>query len=249
MRGQLARLAGARFGRASRTEPDYSGLLEAIADGDYFVDPIPSFQCQFASREQVDRYLKAPDLVEADPLWQEFGFDSASEYAFWAPRLCGLVCMRMILGGYGESLDKTIAELTARGVELGGYEISDRAGRFVDKGWFYRPLLELVGEYGVEGRLIGGATIDTVCAEVLLRHPVVASVHPGVIRGDLDALPSDTSGGHLVVVIGFRWSDGRCSGIYLHNPSGRSRDTQERVFVSAERFTEAFAGRGLSCWR
>ncbi|MFB7337106.1 hypothetical protein ACFC00_36695 [Streptomyces adustus] len=36
------------------------------------------------------------DAVD-DPLWQKSDAESSQEYAFWAPRMCGVACLRMAL--------------------------------------------------------------------------------------------------------------------------------------------------------
>jgi hypothetical protein len=221
----------------------------SLLDREYLLSPLPPYYSQFASRAEVSRYLSDPNTVFDDPRLEDFGFESPEEYAFWAPRLCGIICTKMIIDADPESRIETVATLTRRGLELGGYRLRDEDGNCVDKGWFYKPLIALAGEYGLAGTVFAGAQPRDLCSEVLLGRAAIASVHPGVIRGDIDVRPNGASGGHLVVVIGFRWSRGSCSGLIIHNPSGRTIETQEQSLVPIDRFDQAFAGRGFLLWR
>lgn len=213
--------------------------------GNYFVNPIPSYISQFASRELVSDYLDKHITAEDDPLWKSFGFKLKADYNFWVQRLCGLICVKMVLDALSLSSTKeTIAELTKKGVSVGGYQVYNEDGVFIDKGWFYAPLIELSKEYGVNGNVCKNLTIFNLCQNVLYNKFSIASVNPKVIRGDIDKCK--TKGGHLVIILGFKWNGKKCDGFYIHNPSGREPSTQENAYISLERFTESFAQRGFT---
>lgn len=206
---------------------------------------MPVYLAQFASRERVSNFLDKRTPPEDDPAWEQFGFKRASEYGFWAPRLCGVVCAKMVIDSSGLSPLPNIASLTEEAVALGGYKVHDDRGHLVDKGWFYRPLVELAQAYGFQGGVCVDVSTDELCIAVLENKAFIASVHPGVIRGDRDSLPQGASGGHLVVVVGFEWGASGLEGFYIHNPSGRVASTQACAFVSLDRFVTAYAGRGF----
>ncbi len=215
--------------------------------GDYILDPCPPYISQFADRNRVDEFLNDPSTLVNDKYQSNFGFKDVSEYAFWAPRICAVACLAMCIEAYSPGKVKNLASLTREGVKLGGYIARDDKGQLVDKGWFYAPLVRLARRYGLKGRAVSGLTTNRIARSVCSGSTVpIVSVHPGVIRSDMNSVPKGGSrGGHLVVVIGVRFTDGLVNGFYIHNSSGRTIDKQERCFVSIERFNQAFANRGI----
>lgn len=216
---------------------------------DVFIAPRPECLTQFASSDFVSDFLDGKRSLSEDPRWHEFGFNSIEEYATWAPRLCGIVCLKMIIDvNCDEWGEKNLADLTWRGVELGGYILDDDKGNRVDKGWFYAPLVKLAEEAGMSGDIWAHRVPGDLVSDLDKNGAIVASVHPGVIRGDIEEAPRGIKGGHLVVVIGYRMGT-RIEGFFVHNPSGRSRHAQREVFVPFERFGKAFSGRGITLRR
>jgi hypothetical protein len=211
--------------------------------GDHFTETKPPYVAQFNTREITDPVLHGQVAAEDDPLWAASGFETPSEYAYWGPRLCGLACLKMCLEAYGCSLAESLAEVTHRGVSLGGYKIE------TDSGWFYAPLVEMAETYGLHGVVHRSLDEETILSNVLKDRLTVPSVTSKVIRFELDESPNGRKGGHLVVVFGFRWDGTQVEGFFLHNSSGARPETQESVFVPIDRFREAFAGRGYSVWR
>ncbi len=220
--------------------------LSNLPSGDYYVNPIPSYIAQFASRELVSDILDKKISSDDDPNWKSFGFKSIEDYSFWTQRLCGLICIKMIINTINSNSDETIAKLTEKAVNLGGYKVYDELGNFIDKGWYYAPLIELVKDYGFNGDVCSSLSEKDLCINVLENTFSIASVHPGVIRFDMEKCPFNKKGGHLVLVIGFRWSGKECLGFIIHNPSGRKNSTQENAFIPIKQFRSAFASRGLT---
>ena len=219
--------------------------LQKLRDGDYKVLDSVRYYCQFASPELVEVILEKRILAQVDPRWQGFGFKTADEYAFWSWRACGIVCLKMIIDTFNGS-DEKVRALLERGIELGGYVAYDKSGKLVDKGWYYKALINLAREYGFNGKIFSHLSIQSICREILSKHFVIASVDPGLIRGD--RIESQYKGGHVVLVHGFKREDGHCVGFYLHNPSGKSEETR-KAFISIEVFKKAFAERGFSVWK
>lgn len=219
--------------------------LATLSAGDYYVNPIPSYISQFASRELVSDILDKKTSPSDDTKWKNFGFKSIDDYSFWSQRLCGLICIKMIIDTANPNSTETIATLTEKAIDLGGYKVYDELGNFMDKGWYYAPLIELVKDYGFNGDVCSFLSEEELCINVLENTFSIASVHPGVIRFDMKKSPSNKKGGHLVLVIGFRWSGEKCLGFIIHNPSGRKNSTQENAFIPIDQFREAFALRGL----
>jgi len=223
-----------------------SHKLRDLPKGDYFVTPIPHYIAQFASRDLVSDILDKQIEAEDDPLWKSFGFETPKEYAYWSQRLCGLICVKMVLDALSNiSVTETVASLTKEAVNLGGYEVCDTSGKPVEKGWFYAPLIDLIKQYGLNGEVCVSLSTRDLCLNIINNYFSIASVNPKVIRNDLEICPEGKKGGHLVLVLGFKWDGTQCLGFYIHNPSGRVVSTQENAFISIERFEEAFANRGL----
>ncbi|MDR3125512.1 MAG: hypothetical protein LBU20_00330 [Candidatus Nomurabacteria bacterium] len=228
--GQRRRLAaaGARLGD--------------LPAGDYFVAPPPGVQItQWASPKLVSDILDGRVKAADDPNWRDFGFATTADYDFWSWRICGLMCVKAVLDAYHLAERETVASLTEKGVALGGYKVKQ------DEGWFYAPLVKLARSFGLMGQVYGALSLEEIATAILDNHFIIASVHPGVIRGDLDRNPHDGKG-HLVLTHGFRWDGVAISGFFINNPSGRTAKTQQKAFIPIKNFREAFAGKGFSLW-
>ena len=218
--------------------------LKKLSDGDYKVSDSVKYYCQFASPELAEDILEKRIWAQEDPRWQEFGFETAEEYAFWSWRACGIICLKMIIDTVNNRNEK-VKDLLKRGIELGGYVSHDKNGKLIDKGWYYKSLISLAGEHSFKGKIFSHLSVQNICREISNKHFVIASVDPGLIR--FDEVESQYKGGHVVLVWGFKWENKRCAGFYLHNPSGKNEKTR-RAFVSIEVFRKAFAERGFSAW-
>lgn len=213
-------------------------------DGLHFVTPRPVYLCQFADRDRVGEFLDNPSALATDKAWNTFGFSSRDEYVFWAPRLCGLVCLKMVIDSTALNIE-SVAMLTDEGVRKGGYLVRDAAGNMVDKGWIYKPLAKMARERGLDSRVLRDQTIDDLAGLIVENQAVIASVNPRVIRGDEPPSEAAPRGGHLVVVYGVDIQESKPSRFFLYNPSGRTPETQEAV-VPAELVASTFAGRGFA---
>lgn len=214
-----------------------------LPDGVYLVHPPVNYVCQFADRERVSEFLDNSAALILDDHWQEFGFGNVEEYQFWAPRLCGIACLKMALDAVAANQD-SMAKLTAKGVESGGYLVHGADGSFIDKGWFYKPLVLIARDRGLEAEIFTQESLTDIAFRVLRNQIVVASVNPRIIRGDEPPTPNASRGGHLVIVHGVEIRDAKPHLFYIKNPSGRTWATQEGE-ISSEVFEGAFAGRGF----
>ncbi|NUK27782.1 hypothetical protein HRW08_35180, partial [Streptomyces lunaelactis] len=59
------------------------------------------YYSQWESADLVPEFITGARSAADDPLWQKSGADSREEYAFWAPRMCGMACLRMALDHWG----------------------------------------------------------------------------------------------------------------------------------------------------
>lgn len=219
--------------------------LKSLNSGDYFLVPIPEYISQFSSRDLVSEFLDKKISTYDDPKWMDFGFISRDDYSFWSQRLCALICLKMVVNTKKENKDETIASMTKKAIDKGGYIVNDTNGVFVDKGWFYSPLIELAKEYGFSGEIKTKIKIKDLYECIIKGEFPIVSVNPSVIRFDLDKCPNNKKGGHLILIVGFKWENNQCQGFYIHNPSGRIASTQEKAFIPIDRFIESFAERGM----
>ncbi len=103
----------------------------------------PPYRCQYADRDRVGEFLDDPTALLSDARHAEFGFPGAEDYAAWAPRLCGIACLQMVLAHHDLAREHTVATLTAGAVRAGAY----REGA----GWAYAPLIAYARTLGLDG--------------------------------------------------------------------------------------------------
>jgi hypothetical protein len=198
--------------------------------------------CQFASPTLVRAFIDGVRALESDPEWAAYGADSPAEYAHWALRACGVVCVKMAVDGLTGIDSGPVMDWVRAGLALDGYLAEQRADRRVEIGWKHAALAQLAFERGCEAALIRGVTLDDLAAYVGAGRLVIASVSSEIGEG----LPITRRNGHLVVVYGVAVGDeGEVEAVILHNPSGRTAALQAGARVPADRFREAFSGRGI----
>jgi len=206
---------------------------------DIYIKPLPSYQCQYASRDKVSFYISQTGKLN-DPLYKSFGFDTESDYDFWSHRLCGIACLKMVLDAY--NIQTSMALLTKEAIDLKGYILYED-NVFVDKGWYYQPLIEVMNKYGFTGDIFQTNDLNMLKYYLDNNHYIIASVHPQVIRLEIEE--SIEKGGHLVLLVGYRSNDDVLEGFYINNPSGIDINKQEGVFIPINTFIKAFAGKGF----
>jgi hypothetical protein len=129
------------------------------------------------------------------------------------------------------------------GLEINGYSAGDGQGDRTDEGWYYHAQVHLAERYGLEA--VGRSYISplTICEYLRDGWLVAAVVSPEL--GERQ--PSHRRyGGHLVLVYGFAWKNGRPTHYSLHNPSGRYPELQAAAAVPAKRFNALFAHRFIA---
>jgi len=191
------------------------------------------YYSQWESPELVPRFLDGSLTAADDPNWATSGAQTPAEYAFWASRVCGLACLRMVLGRRGLPVPPVI-RLVEQALAWNAYV---RDGDRVE-GLIYKPFADWVGhDYGISATVVPDLAIDQVCASASPAAPVIASVHSWIRWPD--RTPPQT-GGHLVLVTG------AAGGVLrLHNPSGLPGASQRDARIPVADFARFFAGRGL----
>ena len=124
--------------------------LAGLADGEYHAVAQVPYYAQFASPNRIAAYIHEGYDGTQDPNWHTFGADDPVEYAFWAPRVCALACLKMAIEAFYPERRPTLWELVQKGLAHGGYTVRDAAGNWVDEGWTYRAQVALAAEYGLQ---------------------------------------------------------------------------------------------------
>jgi hypothetical protein len=170
-----------------------------------------------------------------DPLWRNSGAETVEDYARWAVNVCGMACLKMILGARGE-IHPTI-ELARACTTYGGYVVNEADGSI--KGLIYEPFVRFVRDrFDLRAETMTDVDMGTVPGLLSRWRFFIASVHPG-IRWPEREPPS--KGGHLVLVTAA--SPGQ---IRFHNPSGHDRRTQADATLPPAVFDRFFANRGIA---
>lgn len=191
------------------------------------------YYSQWESAALVPEFVAGTKAAVDDPLWQKSGADTAEEYAFWAPRICGVACLRMALDHWGRPVPPSV--VLARDLQAAGAYVRD--GDDV-KGLVYRPFAEYVTRrWGFHARVAPELPAADIRREVSAGRLVMVSVHKSVRTPEADP-PS--KGGHLVLVVG-----ADAEGVKLNNPSGFPGRSQHEVPVSWTRLERFYAGRGV----
>lgn len=229
--------------------------ISKLKDGEYRLQYQIPYVSQYASAERAEEFVKDEESLKTDARWRESGAETLSEYVFWAPKLCGIACFKMISG----ALSNPIAKLDLPLIILGKKAMAadcylpdpKNSKRLI--GMLHKPFLKFAKNFlarrslseggGFEGKLIWYIGPNLIASEILKSNFVIASVHHDIRNSG--ARPKDKTG-HLVLVHGFEVSGGKIRGFYIHNPSGFYNESQENHFVPVEDFIHCFSGRVIS---
>ncbi|MDR3080209.1 MAG: C39 family peptidase [Streptomyces sp.] len=192
------------------------------------------YYSQWESAELVPDLLSGHVKAEDDPLWRRSGADTASDYAFWSWRICGMACLRMALEYWGMK-SPDLVTLAQEFLDAGAYV---RRADGVD-GLIYAPFAEYAAKrWEIEAEVHGRLTPEEIPGFLRDGKLVMLSVHPSI--REPDTVPP-SRGGHLVLAVG-------CSPGYLqiHNPSGLPGISQRFAEVPWQALPRFFAERGVT---
>lgn len=208
-----------------------------------FKQNIP-YHSQFASREHIDDFLSGNKSVLDDPKWKASGTETREQYAIWAWNGCGMACLQMILE---DKHNKKIpfAKLGEKSLAFDCYTPNKIALESKDyknyyNGLFYSPFLTYIQkEYNLKGKIVSPMIVKEIVQALDHKQYVIASVHPGIRTPEIS--PTDNRG-HLILVVGYDWNK---KVLYLHNPSGLYKHSQEFAKISFKNFSKFFQNRGM----
>lgn len=210
-------------------------FVRPLSVPDRFVHENVPYFCQWESRELAKQLLEKKITTDDDPHWKKSGAKTKKEYHDWSWSGCGMACTKMILA-HRTGKVVPLVDLGAKCAEYGGYTLPLETSI----GLLYKPYITFVDkEFGWKARVAQGMTFQELMHELGNGNYVIAGVSPQIRYPD--SKPK-TKGGHLVLMVGY---DKTKQEFYFHNPSGISKETQERATVNFNAFKNFFSGRGI----
>lgn len=192
---------------------------------------------QWASAHEIPKILSGELALINDPLWANSGAPSPEAYAEWASHICGMACLRMILG-QRHGLEHTPSLFTLKDQCLAhqGYVLENQN----IKGLYYRPFIEWIRTaYGLSAELKEHTPIQDIVSALKTNSVFMASVHPSIRTPEVTP---PHQGGHLILVYDH---DDINQTVTFHNPSGHLLSSQQAVVLSISDFERFYAGRGI----
>jgi hypothetical protein len=193
---------------------------------------VPYFS-QWESAELAAGFVDGSLSLADDPQWAASGARTPDEYQYWAGKVCGLACLKMILAHRAMPVPATMP-LVKKAITWQAYiPQGERVA-----GLIYQPFADWVAaDYGITVEVAPELAVETVAELASPDTPVIVSVHKWIRWPDRDP---PAAGGHLVLVTG---AGGGL--LRLHNPSGIPPASQRDALVPAQDFARFFAGRGM----
>jgi hypothetical protein len=202
------------------------------AESDLGASGVPYFS-QWESAELAARFIDGSLPLAEDPRWAASGARSPEEYEYWAGKVCGLACLKMIMARRGLPIPATMP-LVEQAIAWQAYiPQEDRVA-----GLIYQPFASWVAaEYRIAVEVVPHLRLEQVTELASPDTPVIASVHKWIRWPDREP---PARGGHLVLVTG---AGGGL--LRLHNPSGIPPASQQDAQIPVADFARFFAQRGL----
>jgi len=169
--------------------------------------------------------------------WERDGFPSKEIGAHWAPKGCGIACLRMLLefslAARGLVLQDRYWDLIKRGVDQGAY---------CSKGWIHRGLLHLAQPYGLAGECHRAKDINAVFDAIKRRSICIVSVSLAFRGGESARGEPIGKGGHLILVYGIAANDDGTEQLICHHPSSYPDLNWPDYKIDNEKFINSFSG-------
>lgn len=196
---------------------------------------IPYFS-QWESPTLVKDIIENKISAKDDPLWRESGAKTKEEYELWSWNSCGMACLKMLLS-YKFKKDFPLVELGKKCQKYGGYV--SKEGRL--DGLFYKPFIEFIKkDFNLLSKVKSPMVLEDIINALDKNKLVIASVSNEIRNPRSEPYQR---GGHLVLVVGYDFSRRL---LYLHNPSGYWKESQEYASISFEDFNKFFSYRGFT---
>ena len=155
--------------------------------------------------------------------FQAEGFETWSEAQSWTKRICGLACLKMAIAQVKHQ-NIPLKHLLDQGLAVGGY--------MKGVGWIHQGLVEIAGQYGIDGSCRSiGQKVQVIDEALDQNRLVIASVSCGY--------NPKKKGGHLVLMIG-----NQNDGFITHHPSHELCEQWDHYFIKKQAFLQCFSENG-----
>ncbi len=198
-----------------------------------FRHPAVPYFSQWADPRFVHRIVEHREDPCLDQTWRTSGFDDPQRYRFWARRLCGLACLRSMLG-YWQHHVPNASQLLDQAMHHHAYVVA--ADGSVGGLYYSRFAHWLLEAFGLVVRIYPRNDVSELINGIGPGSMAMASVSPEI---RYPSRPNVHQGGHLVLLHGRD-----THGIWFHNPSGIT-GTQADVYMPCAQFKRFFANRGM----
>jgi hypothetical protein len=169
-----------------------------------------------------------------------FGTKDADAYLYWAPRACGMACVKMVVEALGGP-NRSMMDWVKQGLERDGYHRRlELDGSYTELGWSHTVLAALISTSGFPARS-AQADLTGIVNALCQGMPVIVSItyELGTDR------PITQKSGHMGVITGCDLENDQLHAVYLHNPSGRTKALRINARIPVDRFTMGYSGRAI----
>jgi hypothetical protein len=192
----------------------------------------------FSKTESEETMLRQPTFYSQMVVdWKRDGFSSEEIGASWAPRGCGITCLRMLLEfslqARGLTLQDSYWDLIKRGVDEGAYG---------SNGWIHNGLLKLARPYGLDGECHRRKDARSVFEAVRRGSLCIVSVSLAFRGGECINGKTIEKGGHLILVYGIDTRDDGTEQLICHHPSSYPDLNFRDCRIDNEKFVKSFSG-------
>jgi len=176
------------------------------------------------------------------------GYKALNDFVFWGRRICGIICIKMILNANGLAIDLKVYDILQLGLKLKGYIVNNEDGEFVDVGWFHKPLLKLGQSLGLKGAVKNSQVIENLALEVVKGNFVIVSVRVpdrSFLKKDGNYFDDNYQGtihGHLILLTGVAIKNHKPIYFTAHNPTGY-KNYEKNSRISSKTMKRIFTGR------
>lgn len=170
--------------------------------------------------------------------WKQFGAPDEATYEHWWQEACGIVSLRTIIGAIRPNDEQsTIFAHITHVIQRGAY--------LENVGWKHDGLVKLAKERSLKG-YAAQLALNAICKEVAANKLVIASVYRPFTRFIDENAERKRRGGHLVVITGFVWENGKCTGLFVEDPYDIE---QRKAPIDSRLFEDIYSGAAIALYK
>jgi hypothetical protein len=176
--------------------------------------------------------------------WKQFGAKDDAEYEYWWQEACGIVSLRMIMDALrpaNATTQQPIFTQIQNAIDNGAYLQKSVDGKTVRIGWIHDKLVAIAKKSDLKG-YSAQLTVNAICQAILSKKLIIASVYRPFTRFIDEGAPRKKAGGHLVVISGFTWSEGHCTGLFVADPYDKGARSEP---IDRTLFKDIYSGSAI----